>query len=128
MKFGALALTAAIAMSSTAAFADEPAGSTPDGPMTSANPVAMHVITLPLRLVTGVAGAGLGTVVGGAKGIVETEKTFAGNTYAKAEENPMMVPVGLVGSVVAVPVGFVMGAPRGFVNWGRAGYSMWDRF
>ncbi len=116
-----LALAATMMLQSGAAVFAE------DGPMTSESPTAMHIITLPFRLVTGAAGLGIGAVVGGAKGIVDTEKQFADHTYAKADENPLLVPVGLVGSVVAVPVGFLKGAPQGAADMGRAGYSLWDR-
>lgn len=70
----------------------------------------------------------LGAVGGGLKGIVETEQQFAEKTYGEADQNPLMVPVGLVGTVVAVPVGFVLGAPEGAVTGGKQGYQLWDSF
>lgn len=87
---------------------------------------AVEVLKFPFRLVTGTAGAGVGLVAGGLNGIVETEKKFSDHTFAKASENPLMVPVGIVGAAVAVPVGFVMGAPQGAVDWGKKGYGWWD--
>lgn len=121
-KIAALALAATVfAQVGTAAFADQ-------GPMTSSGNPAWQVVSFPLRLVTGTAGAALGAVGGGLKGIVNTEENFASNTFGKADENPMLVPVGLVGTVVAIPVGFVTGAPQGAVNGGKYGYKMWDNF
>jgi hypothetical protein len=87
---------------------------------------AVQALTIPFRIVTSVAGAGVGLVAGGLQGVVDTEQKFAENTFGKASENAMLVPVGIVGAVVGVPVGFVMGAPKGMVDWGKKGYDMWD--
>lgn len=84
------------------------------------------VLTLPFRLVTGVAGVGVGAVAGGLQGVVDTEQKFAENTFGQADENPMMLPVGIVGTAVAVPVGIITGAPKGAVEWGEKGFNMWD--
>ena len=119
-KFAAFALAAALTVQAGAAFADEAASET-----SSPNPI-WTVVSFPFRLTTGVVGGTLGLVGGGVKGIINTEKNFAANTYGKADENPLMVPVGLVGTVVAVPVGFVMGAPEGAVEGARDGYKWWD--
>ena len=86
---------------------------------------AMDVVLLPFRIVTGVGGMGLGAVAGGVQGIVYTEQKFAEHTFGQADENPMMLPLGLIGAAVAVPVGFVTGAPKGMVEWGQKGYEMW---
>jgi len=121
-KIAAAALAASmIAQVGVAAFAE-------DGPMTSSGNAAWQVISFPLRVVTGTAGVAVGAVGGGLKGIVSTEEKFAANTFGKADENPMMVPVGLVGTVVAVPVGFVTGAPQGAVTGGKVGYNWWNHF
>ena len=69
--------------------------------------------------------ARVGAVAGGLQGIVDTEQKFAEHTFGQADENPMMLPVGLVGAAVAVPIGFVTGAPKGMVEWGQKGYEMW---
>lgn len=92
----------------------------------AADNAAAELLLFPFRLVTGVAGGGLGLVAGGLQGIVETEKTFAEHTFAEVDENPLMLPVGLVGAAVAVPVGFLVGAPKGAVDWGAKGYNLWD--
>lgn len=98
------------------------------GPWTSDHPATWGLVSMPFRLVTGAVGVGLGTVTGGVQGIMDTEQRFAENTYAKAGENPLLVPVGLVGTAVAIPVGFLTGAPKGAVDMGREGYMWWDRF
>ncbi|MGE0200817.1 MAG: hypothetical protein AB7P76_07610 [Candidatus Melainabacteria bacterium] len=87
---------------------------------------AKTVVKFPFRVITGAAGVGVGTVAGGINGIVETEKEFSEKTFGRADDNPLWIPVGIVGSAVAVPVGFLMGAPKGMVEWGRKGYQVWD--
>ncbi len=87
---------------------------------------AVQALTLPFRLVTAAGGGALGLVAGGVQGIIETEQTFAEKTFGQADDNLMMVPVGIVGAGVAVPVGFIMGAPKGARDWGAKGYNMWD--
>jgi hypothetical protein len=99
-----------------------------NGPWTTNHPFVWGVGSFPFRLLTGGVGAGFGAVAGGAKGIVETERKFAENTWGEADKNPLMVPVGLVGTVVAVPVGIIMGAPQGAVKMGTQGYNWWNRF
>lgn len=124
-KLAAVALAATLFAQVGVAMADD-GGSA--GPLTSSNNPAWAVISFPFRLVTGTAGLGLGAVGGGLKGIVQTEQQFAEKTFGEADENPLMVPVGLVGTVVAVPVGFILGAPEGAVTGGKYGYQMWDSF
>ncbi len=99
-----------------------------DGPMTSDNPLAWGLVSFPLRAVTGVVGLGAGALVGGVKGIIETEKKFAENTFGEADENPLLVPVGLIGTAVAIPVGFLSGFPEQAVKSGQEGFQWWDRF
>lgn len=98
------------------------------GPWTSDYPVTWGIMSFPLRVVTGVTGLTIGALAGGVNGIVETEQKFAENTFGQAEENPFMVPVGLVGTAVAIPVGFLAGFPQGAVKGGQEGYTWWDRF
>ena len=98
------------------------------GELTNNNPVAWGMVSFPFRVVTGAAGMGVGAVAGGLKGIVDTEKKFAENTFGQADENPLLVPVGLIGSVVAVPVGFLAGFPEQAVKTGQDGFQYWDRF
>ena len=106
-----VALAASMAMISIPAHADS----------MSASDLAL----MPFKVVTGVAGMGVGVVAGGMQGVVDTEKKFSENTFGQADKNPMMLPLGLIGAVVAVPVGFVTGAPQGMVDWGKKGYDMW---
>jgi hypothetical protein len=123
-KFAAaLMALALIGQLGLAAFAEDETGT-----MTNDYPVAWGIVSFPLRLVTGALGMGLGAVVGGVNGIVETEKKFAENTFGRADENPLMVPVGLVGTVVAIPVGFLTGFPPEAIKGGEEGFGWWDRF
>lgn len=126
-KFAALALAAALlSQVGVGAFADDAKGS--NGPWTTSNNAAWQFTSFPLRVVSGASGILVGALTGGIKGIASTEEKFAQKTYGKAHENPLLVPVGLVGSVVAVPVGFVTGAPDGAVAGGKYGYHIWDTF
>ena len=124
-KTFAAALCAAVLLLSPmgAAFAEEE-----HGPWTTNHPYAWGVGSFPFRLLTGTVGAGAGAIGGGIKGIVETERAFAENTFGEADKNPLMVPVGLVGAVVAVPVGIITGAPKGAYNLGKTGYNWWNRY
>jgi len=87
----------------------------------------LQTICLPFRVITGAAGAGLGIVAGGLEGIVETEQSFASQTFGKASENVAMIPVGILGSALAVPVGFLLGAPEGAMEWANRGFNIWNR-
>lgn len=120
-KFAVLALVSAMMLQVGTALAE-------DGPWTSSGNAGWTVLSFPFRLVTGTVGAAGGAVGGGLKGIVDTEQKFAENTFGRADENPLLVPVGLVGTVVAVPVGLVTGAPDGAVEYGKKGYHWWNRF
>lgn len=88
---------------------------------------ATDALTIPVRVVAGTAGAGLGAVSGSIKGVVDTEQKFAAATFGKSGKNPLLVPVGIVGTAVAVPVGIIMGAPQGAVDGGKDGYALWDK-
>ncbi len=99
-----------------------------DGPLTSDSPMVWGLLSFPLRVVTGVAGLGVGALVGGVEGIIDTEKKFAENTFGEAEENPLLVPVGIVGTAVAIPVGFLSGFPEQAVKSGQDGFEWWNRF
>ncbi len=124
-KFAALALAATVlAQVGIGAFADDAA----KGPMTnSANPV-WTVVSFPFRVVTGAGGSVIGATYTGIKGIATSEETFAHNTFGKADENPLLVPVGVIGTAVAIPYGFVTGAPEGGVKGASYGYHLWDNF
>ncbi|MCE3235275.1 MAG: hypothetical protein K0Q50_1455 [Vampirovibrio sp.] len=124
-KFAALALAGLLLTQvGFTAFADGDAAA----PASSAGNTVWQVLSFPLRIVTGAGGLAIGAVGGSVRGIVNTEEQFAQNTFGKAEENPMLVPVGLVGTVLAVPVGIVTGAPEGAVKGGKYGYHVWDNF
>jgi hypothetical protein len=126
-KFAAIAMAAVLlSQVGVGAFADE--AKSANGPWTTSNNAAWQFTSFPLRVVSGASGILLGALTGGVKGIASTEEQFAQKTFGKAHENPMMVPVGLVGTVVALPVGFVTGAPDGAVAGGKYGYHIWDSF
>lgn len=70
----------------------------------------------------------IGAIQGGVKGIVRTEEEFAQSTFGEAEDNPLMIPVGLVGTIAALPYGLIQGAPEGAAQGVESGYHLWDRF
>jgi hypothetical protein len=126
-KLAVLALAATVLTQvGISALADDAASN--NGPMTSSGNAVWQVVSFPLRLVTGGTGIAVGAVGGGVKGIVNYEEKFAQNTFGRADENPLLVPVGLVGTVVAVPVGIVAGSPDGAVKGAKYGYHVWDNF
>ncbi len=139
-NFAALALVAGIAvvqigMGAIAASSSKAAGIKPNtqttlkaGPMTRSGNQTWQIVSLPLRLATGMTGLALGAIHGGVDGIVQTEEQFAQDTFGQAEENPLMVPVGLIGTIAALPVGLVKGAPEGAAQGIEVGYHLWDRF
>lgn len=98
------------------------------GPMTRSGNQAWQMVSIPLRLVTGATGMAIGAIHGGLQGVVHTEEQFAQNLFGEAEQNPLLVPVGLIGTIAAVPVGIATGAPQGAAEGGTAGYQLWDRF
>lgn len=98
------------------------------GPLTQSKNETWHWVSLPLRLATGASGLALGAVQGGVKGVVRTEEALMLTTFGEAEKNALMVPIGLLGTLAAVPVGFASGLPAGATQGGEAGYHFWDRF
>ncbi|MBY0449341.1 MAG: hypothetical protein K2X01_01785 [Cyanobacteria bacterium] len=86
-----------------------------------------ELIGVPFRLTTGVVGGSLGLVTGSINGITDTEKKFAENTFEKAGENPAMLPVGLVGAALAIPVGILTGGPQGLADGMKSGYNYWSK-
>lgn len=99
-----------------------------DGELTSEHPVGWGIASFPLRLTTAGLGAGFGALSGGVEGIMETEDEFADHTFAKAGENPLLAPVGLVGAVVAIPVGAIKGGVPQAIESAKAGFNWWDRY
>ena len=121
--------TAVFAQAGLTALADDEPGSiTPSGgPLTRSENPAWKICSFPFRIATGAGGMLIGAMVGGGKNVVTAEKQFSQNTFAHANQDPMLYPVGAVGSVIAVPVGFVTGMPEGAAAGGRYGYRIWDR-
>ncbi len=105
-----------------------PAKTPHSGPMTRSGNQTWQMVSIPLRLVTGATGLAIGAIHGGLQGVVATEEQFAQGTFGEAEQNPLLVPVGLIGTIAAVPVGLATGAPQGAAQGGTAGYQLWDRF
>ncbi len=105
-----------------------PAQTPHNGPMTRSGNQTWQLVSIPLRLVTGATGVAIGAIHGGLQGVVNTEERFAQDTFGEADENPLLVPVGLIGTIAAVPVGIATGAPQGAAEGGAAGYQLWDRF
>ena len=130
MKKIAICTLAAVllAQSSLIAFADTPASMEPatGGPLTRSGHPAWTVASFPFRLTTGIGGMMVGAMVNGSKHVVKTEQEFAHNTFGQASESPAMYPVGVLGSMVAVPVGFITGMPEGAAMGGRYGFKLWD--
>lgn len=140
-SFAALALVAGIAVAqigmgaiaasspkTTATSQSKPLATRQTGPMTRSGNQTWQIVSLPLRLVTGVTGLAIGAIQGSVDGIVRTEEQFAQDTFGQAEQNPLLVPVGLVGTLAALPVGLMKGAPEGAAQGIEAGYHVWDRF
>jgi hypothetical protein len=65
-------------------------------------------------------------VCGVGKGIVHAEQVVSKKTFERTpEENAaIMVPAGMVGSILAVPVGAAHGAVRGFGQGTITGFMM----
>lgn len=125
-KLAALVLAATMSLQlGVGAFAQD-ALSYPEDPETGVGEAAWTILSLPVDLTSAVASGALGAVGGGLKGIVRTEEKFADATYGRVNENPLLLPVGLVGTVVAVPIGFLMGLPSGLVGGVKYGWNMLD--
>ncbi len=124
-KLAALVLAATMmGQMGLGAFAQDDAMSFPADPETSIGDAAWTVLGFPVNLTSAAASGAIGGVGGGLKGIVATEEKFADATYGKVDENPLLLPVGLVGTVVAVPIGFLMGLPSGIVGGAREGWNL----
>lgn len=129
-NFAVFAVVAGLALAQIGmgANAAPAAKTTEGGPMTSSGNKMWQVVSFPLRLMTGATGLAIGAIGGGVKGIVRTEEQFAQDTFGQADQNPLMVPVGLIGTLAALPVGIAKGAPQGAVQGGDFGYHLWDQF
>lgn len=121
-KIAAFALAATM-MTQVAAFADD-AMNAPADANTSLGKAAWSLLSLPVNVGSAVGSGAVGAVGGGLKGIIATEEKFSDATYAKVNENPLLLPVGLVGTAVAVPVGFLTGMPYGVVHGVHHGWNL----
>lgn len=114
-------------MEPVAGFGTEPAVEpAPGGPLTRSGHPAWTVCSFPLRLATGVGGMMVGAVVRGSKNVAKTEQEFARESFGNAKESPVLYPIGVLGSVIAVPVGFVTGMSEGAEIGARSGFKLWD--
>lgn len=128
-KFALLVLAVLmLGQAGMAVFAEEEPGSisSEGGPLTRSGHPAWKIASYPLRLATGTGGIVVGAIISGSKNIVKTEQEFAKNTYGQAAESPALYPVGVLGSLVAVPIGFVTGMPQGASTGAREGFKVWD--
>ena len=98
------------------------------GPLTSHKYLSYPwaVVSMPLRIITMAAGAGVGGAHGAAVGMVGTEKKYLANTWGKVKEDPLMLPVGFLAVPLGLTVGFFEGIPHGAHRYGSKGYFMWD--
>ncbi|WP_373532227.1 hypothetical protein [Vampirovibrio sp.] len=124
----AVALGLALMPVYVGATALNPTKANPSGPMTRSGNKTWQIISFPLRLMTGAAGLAFGAIGGGMKGIVHTEEAFATQTFGEADKNPLMVPVGLIGTLAALPVGIATGVPVGAAEGSDLGFRLWDQF
>ncbi|MGE0199543.1 MAG: hypothetical protein AB7P76_01100 [Candidatus Melainabacteria bacterium] len=113
------------------------------GEYTTAKPVESRIMTTPLRVVTGAAGAPVGAVYGMGKGTAESVSWVARNTFGNLDAKnskdpfvdaaavimkaPFLIPAGVVGTLFAIPVGAVGGTVAG-TGYGTAkGYMFPDK-
>ena len=123
----ALLVAAAIVQTGAVSFAHDHGDGT-TGTLTEEHPVGWGITSFPLRRTTAGLGAGFGALAGSVEGIMETEDEFADHTFAKASENPLMAPIGLVGAAVAIPVGIIKGGVPQALDSAEAGFNWWDRY
>ena len=100
----------------------------PPGQMTSAGGRAWKLASFPLRLATAASGLGLGALQGGAEGVMTLETHLAEETFGRAQRSPMLVPIGLAGAILALPLGIITGAPPQAAQGARDGWRWWDRY
>ena len=81
---------------------------------------AVGVVKLPFKIVGGVVGGLVGAITGGAQGVVDIWSSI----NEEHATNPFLVlPVGVVGLVYAVPVGLATGVPSGAIETGQVGFN-----
>lgn len=96
------------------------------GEFTEDYPVVSRILTAPVRAVSTVGGAAVGSLCGAGKGIVHAEYVVSENTFERLpnERGWVLGPAGVVGSIVAIPVGAVYGATRGFGQGTVSGFML----
>ncbi|MBK8191220.1 MAG: hypothetical protein IPK79_12320 [Vampirovibrionales bacterium] len=123
---------ASFCMAEIGAWADPPTpNETPlpaPGERTRGGGTGWKLVSFPLRLATAAMGAGLGALQGGYEGVAAMETSVAEETFGRADRNPMLVPVGVAGALIALPVGAISGAPRGASHGLKEGWRWWDRY
>ncbi len=113
------------------------------GSFTEENPTASQIALFPVRVTTGAIGAPIGALAGLGTGTVDavsgvSNATFGnivsteGNGYTNTVETiakaPFLIPAGVVGTVLAVPVGMTYGAITGTFKGFAKGYMYPDTF
>ena len=78
------------------------------------------VVKLPFKLVGGVVGGIVGALSGGVQGVMST---WSSVNKEHATHPLLVLPVGVVSLVYAVPVGLATGAPGGAIETGKAGFN-----
>jgi hypothetical protein len=81
---------------------------------------AVGMVKLPFKIVGGVVGGLVGAITGGAQGVVDVWSSI----NEEHATNPLLVlPVGVIGLVYAVPVGLATGAPSGAIETAQVGFN-----
>ncbi|MEB3286340.1 MAG: hypothetical protein VKJ04_02435 [Vampirovibrionales bacterium] len=86
----------------------------------------LETVKFPCRIVTCAVSAVVGAVNGGINGVIEAERQVVKQTFAKADEDPLLIPAGIMGVAIAVPVGIAMGIPDDVMSYTQQGYHWWD--
>ncbi len=102
------------------------------GSFTEENPTASRVLLFPVRAVTAGVGAPLGALKGMGTSTVNAVDIVNEATFQAAKEEPgmapILVPAGLIGTVIALPVGVAHGAITGTLSGLAKGYMYPDTF
>ncbi|HHZ70243.1 MAG TPA: hypothetical protein EYO51_00110 [Methylococcaceae bacterium] len=81
---------------------------------------AVGMVKLPFKIVGGVVGGLVGAITGGSQGVVDVWSSI----NEEHATNPLLVlPVGVIGLVYAVPVGLATGAPSGAIETAQVGFN-----
>ncbi len=102
------------------------------GSFTEDNPTASRVLLFPVRAVTAGVGAPLGALKGMGSSTVNAVDIVNEATFQRAKEepgmSPILVPAGLIGTVIALPLGVAHGAITGTLTGLAKGYMYPDTF